>query len=150
MMVLLPVYEFEIQEFEGSVPLKGFYRDLNSKQLKEIESKHKEYNDAVKKGVELERKLKRAIEKLAIATRKEDWENVEKLTNEKFELEDQLMEHSVKIKPEDKENAIVKWKMNICLTGDDKDKIIDLAENYGYIKVQKTIFEAIQEKKQEK
>ena len=50
MMVLLPIYEFEFQEFEDSAPLKGFYRDLNSKELKELESKHKEYNDAVKKG----------------------------------------------------------------------------------------------------
>ncbi len=40
--------------------------------------------------------------------------------------------------------------MNICLTGESKDKIIALAESYGYLKVQKTIFEAIQEKKQEK
>ena len=150
MTVLLPIHEFEMKEFEDSTPLKGFYRDLNSKEIKELEKKHKEYSDAVKKGLDLEKKLKRTIEQLEISKRKEDWEQVEKLTNVKFDLEDKLMELGEKTKPEDKENDIVKWKMNICLTGDDKDKIIALAESYGYLKVQKTIFEAIQEKKQEK
>ena len=149
MMVLLPIYEFEMKEFEDSTPLKGFYRDLNSKELKELDKKHKEYTDAIKKGVDLEKKLKRTIEQLAIFTRKEDLEKIEELTNEKYKLEDDLQSLTEKIKPEDKENDIVKWKMNICLTGEDKDKIIALAESYGYIKVQKTIFEAIQEKKQE-
>lgn len=147
MVVLLPVYEFEIKEFEDSMPLKGFYRDLNSKELKELDKKHKEYTDAVKKGQELEKKLKRTVEQLAISTRKEDWENVEKLTNSKYKLEDELSLLTEKTKPEDKENDIVKWKMDICLTGEDKDKLIQLAENYGYLKVQKTIFEAIAEKK---
>lgn len=147
MVVLLPVYEFEIKEFEDSTPLKGFYRDLNSKELKELDKKHKEYTDAVKKGQELEKKLKRTVEQLAISTRKEDWENVEKLTNSKYKLEDELSLLTEKTKPEDKENDIVKWKMDICLTGEDKDKLIQLAENYGYLKVQKTIFEAIAEKK---
>ena len=150
MMVLLPIYKFEFKEFEDSVPLKGFYRDLNSKELKELDKKHKEYTDAVKKGLDLEKSLKRTIEKLAIFTRKEDWAKVEELTNDKDKFEDELSALSEKTKPEDKENAIVKWKMGICLSGEDKDKIIDLAENYGYVKVQKTIFEAIQEKKQEK
>lgn len=149
MTVLLPVHEFEMKEFDDSTPLKGFYRDLNSKELKELDKKHKEYTDAIKKGVDLEKKLKRTIEQLAIFTRKEDLEKIEELTNEKYKLEDDLQSLTEKIKPEDKENDIVKWKMNICLTGEDKDKIIALAESYGYIKVQKTIFEAIQEKKQE-
>ena len=150
MTVLLPVHEFEMKEFEDSIPLKGFYRDLNSKEIKELEKKHKEYSDAVKKGLDLEKKLKRTIEQLEISKRKEDWEQVEKLTNVKFDLEDKLMDHGEKTKPGDKENDIVKWKMNICLTGDDKDKIIALAESYGCLKVEKTIIEAIQEKKQEK
>ena len=147
MIVLLPVYEFEIKEFEDSTTLKGFYRDLNSKELKELDKKNKEYTDAVKKGVDLEKKLKRTIEQLSIFTRKEDLGKIEELTNKKYELEDDLQSLTEKIKPEDKENDIVKWKMNICLTGEDKNKIISLAESYGYIKVQKTIFEAIQEKK---
>lgn len=150
MTVLLPVYEFEFQEFEDSTPLKGFYRDLNSKELKELDKKNKAFNDIVKQGTDLERKLKRVNEKLDTATRKEDWSLKELLQKEKYSLEDELLALTEKNNPEDKENDVIKWKMNICLTGKDKDKIIALAENYGYIKVQKTIFEAIQEKKQGK
>ena len=150
MTVLLPVYEFEFQEFEDSTPLKGFYRDLNSKELKELDKKNKAFNDIVKKGTDLERKLRRVNEKLDTATRKEDWSSKELLQKEKYSLEDELLALTEKNNPEDKENDVIKWKMNICLTGEDKDKIIALAESYGYLKVQKTIFEAIQEKKQEK
>ena len=150
MTVLLPIYEFEFQEFEDSTPLKGFYRDLNSKELKELDKKNKAFNDIVKKGTDLERKLRRVNEKLDTATRKEDWSLKELLQKEKYSLEDELLALTEKNNPEDKENDVIKWKMNICLTGEDKDKIIALAESYGYLKVQKTIFEAIQEKKQEK
>ena len=150
MTVLLPIYEFEFQEFEDSTPLKGFYRDLNSKELKELDKKNKAFNDIVKKGTDLERKLRRVNEKLDTATRKEDWSLKELLQKEKYSLEDELLALTEKNNPEDKENDVIKWKMNICLTGEDKDKIIALAESYGYLKVQKTIFEAIQEKKQGK
>ena len=148
MTVLLPVYEFEFQEFEDSTPLKGFYRDLNSKELKELDKKNKAFNDIVKQGTDLERKLKRVIEKIDTATRKEDWEAKDKLQDEKYALEDELLALADKTNPDDKGNDVIKWKMNICLTGEDKDKIIALAESYGYQKVQKIIFEAIQEKKQ--
>jgi hypothetical protein len=147
MFTLLPIYEFEFQEYEDSEPLKGVYRDLNSKELKELENKNKEYSKAINQGKDLEKKLKRVIELSLIAEKNDDWKTLETLTTQKHDLEDKLSDLSDKTKPTDKENELIKWKMSICLSGQDKDKIIALAESYGYSKVQNIIFQAINEKK---
>jgi hypothetical protein len=147
MITLLPIYEFEFQEYEDSEPLKGVYRDLNSKELKELENKNKEYSKAINQGKDLEKKLKRVIELSLIAEKNDDWKTLETLTTQKHDLEDKLSDLSDKTKPTDKENELIKWKMSICLSGQDKDKIIALAESYGYSKIQNIIFQAINEKK---
>lgn len=147
MVTLLPIYEFEFKEYEDSEPLKGVYRDLNSKELKELENKNKEYSKAINQGKDLEKKLKRVIELSLIAEKNDDWKTLETLTTQKHDLEDKLSDLSDKTKPTDKENDLIKWKMSICLSGQDKDKIIALAESYGYSKVQNIIFQAINEKK---
>ena len=150
MITLLPIYEFEFKEYEDSEPLKGVYRDLNSKELKELENKEKAYSKVIKEGADLEKKLRRIAELSLIAEKNNEWKTLETLTTQKHDLEDKLSDLSDKTKPEDKQNELIKWKMSICLSGQDKDKIIALAESYGYAKVQNIIFQAINEKKSTK
>lgn len=134
-------------QFGNETEFKATFRELTKKELTEFKAKNEAIDKYIKDGQKTIEQIKRTSKLIEIKEKTEDWEGVEKLTLEMHKLEDSLYKLTDKFDAESERLKVLKERFELCLGGDNKDDIIELAETYGYDTLMNTITEAIREGK---
>jgi len=130
--------------------LLGTFRDLTKKEQNDFKNKNEAVETTIKKAQKIIDSIKRNARYIEIKEKTEDWSGIEKLTTENYKLEDELVKITDKFNADDERRNILKDRFTLCLGGEHKDEITELAEAYGYEELMKVIGEAIAEGKQKK
>lgn len=134
-------------QFGNETEYKGTFRELTKKELQDFKAKNEAIDKYIKDGQKNIEQIKRTHKLIEIKEKTEDWEGVEKLTYELHKLEDSLYKLTDKFDAENERLKLLKERFDVCLGGEQKDEIIELAETYGYDTIMNTITEAIREGK---
>lgn len=129
--------------------LKGTFREYTKEEQINANNKHKALLKKNEEAEKITRSLQRLYRKIDIKLKLEDYEAVDKLDDEISKLEDKA-EKLGKGVDLDVYNEGLKERFELCLGGDDKEDILELADRVGYAKVYEKIAEAIQAGKPKK
>ena len=147
MLNLFNKFELKIVSVDGvEETLKGTFRDYTKQEVKEIKENNKEIEKMQKEVFKLIKDARRLDEQIEIAKKLNKWDEVSTLTDKKYKLEDKMESYD---DTKDKLEETLKARFNKCLSGDDKDKILEYCEQLTYERMMKAIQEAIAEGKQE-
>lgn len=142
-------FKFTVKDQNGSEKeLSGTFRELTKKEQHDFKVKNEAIEKTVKKAQSIIDKLKRNVKMIEIKEKTEDWAGVESLTVENFQLEDDLIKITDKFDVEEERKAIMKTRFVLCLGGENRDEIIELAETYGYEELMSVVAKAVVEGKQ--
>jgi len=125
--------------------LNGFFRDFTKEEHIAFQNKNKKIEKLVNESQSLFKSVKRAIKKVELKEKLEDYLALEKAQDELYELEDKLDETNTKFNEDEALKNMLKERFDICLGGKDAEKILELAEIHGYEKVYETITDSIVE-----
>lgn len=137
-------------QFGETAEYKGTFRELTKKELAEFKAKNETTSATIKKAQALIEKAKRITKSIEIKEKLEDWASVDELTKDLHKTEDELYKLSDKFDAESERLNMIKERFELCLGGEQKDEIIDLADTYGYDTLMDIITEAIREGKSNK
>lgn len=147
MLNLFNKFELKIVSVDGvEETLKGTFRDYTKQEVVELKKNNKEIEKTQQKVFKLIKEAKRLDEKIEIAKRLNFWQEVSNLTEKKYAIEDEMESFD---KTADKLEEMLKVRFEKCLSGDDKDKILEYCEQLTYERMMKAIQESIAEGKQE-
>jgi hypothetical protein len=144
--------------FEMEVPrpgkpnkkLSGYIRDLTIEEKENFEADAEELRELRKTSRKLIRKLDRITRRVALAEKREDFAALEKLMDESVAIEDELDELGDAHDIEKLNEAQAKERLELCLTGGDREEILELAERHGYVRVLEVILVSAQESEAER
>jgi hypothetical protein len=130
--------------------LSGTFRDLTKKEQNDFKNKNEAVEVTIKKAQKIIDTIKRNARYIEIKEKTEDWGGIEKLTTDNYKLEDELIKITEKFNADEERRNILKDRFTLCLGGEHKDVIMELAEAYGYEELMKVIGEAVAEGKSAK
>jgi len=130
--------------------LSGTFRDFTKQEQNSFKNKNEAVEATIKKAQKIIDSIKRNARFIDIKEKTEDWAGIEKLTVENYKLEDELVKITDKFNADDERRNILKDRFTLCLGGEHKDEIMELADTYGYEELMKVIGEAIAEGKPKK
>ena len=140
-------FTLEHEENGNEIEIKGYVRELTKVERKELKSMFKEEESKEKKLQELSRinkklniDLKKAEEDMDYAVAKDVNDKLEKLNSDFETIKAELDNADILEKA-------LKARFEKTVISDDKDKLRELAEAYGYELILQTINEDIQAKK---
>lgn len=139
-------FQFTLRDQDGNETiLKGTFRTYTKEEQSEAKKKYDEYMKGADEVRKLGRKLERTMKQLEIKEKLEDYDAVDKLYTEQTKLEDKI--EALGKKFDGVENDGLKDRFEKCLGGDQRDEIMQLAEQVGYDVVYAKISEGVQEGK---
>lgn len=139
-------FEFTLRDGVETI-LKGSLRELTKKEFSEFNSQE----GKIKEVVDVSRTNSQEItylKELFELQKQNDLLKAEETLTKLNTIEKEANEFIKQNNPDELLEGLVKKRIHTCLEGENKAKIIDLAESYGYRVIFNIIQEAINEKKQ--
>ena len=140
--------EFDLEVGEDTY--SGMFKDLTKKQDKELNKtlqKRKDKNTALQN---LLKKIKKQERKIFVAEKQELWKEISTLEKSLDTLEAQTQKIVSELEDSDVLDTMFKSRLTMSISGEDKQKIMAIGEEYGYERVFSTIIDDIREKQEKK
>jgi len=140
--------EFDLEVGEDTY--SGMFKDLTKKQDKELNKtlqKRKDKNTALQN---LLKKIKKQERKIFVAEKQELWKEISTLEKSLDTLEAQTQKIVSELEDSDVLDSMFKSRLTMSISGEDKQKIMAIGEEYGYERVFSTIIDDIREKQEKK
>lgn len=145
-MILLDLnnpFTFTLRDQDGNeTELKGTFREYTRQEQKDAKDKYTKLLTVAEDLQKIGRKIARNERQIEIKEKLEDYKAVDKLVTATNKLEDELEALGATVDKDSGDNSL-KERFNVCLGGDQKDEIIELAENVGYQTVYAKIIEGL-------
>jgi len=151
-MILLDLsnpFEFTLRDQDGNeTQIKGTFREYTKKEQQEAKDKYEKLIATAEKVNLIARKITRNEKLIEVKEKLEDYQSMDKLLTDTNKLEDELIKINKTVNVDEAGDGL-KDRFALCLGGEQKDEIIDLAETVGYQKVYEKIAEGVIKGKQE-
>lgn len=138
-------FTITIDDGETTKDLKGTFRDFTRQEKEDFEQKHHDAHVQVKKSQSLVRKIEQLQRIVSLKEKQEDYEGQEMAMQELSSLVEELEAATEKVVFGANDDTLLRERFDVCLGGEDRELIIEIAETVGYAKVYHTITEAISE-----
>jgi spore cortex formation protein SpoVR/YcgB (stage V sporulation) len=138
------------QPGKANKKLSGFLRDLTKEEKEDFEADSQELRELRKKSRKMLRELERITRRVTLAEKRQDFDALEKLLDEAVAIEDELDEigdeHDIAKLNEEQ----ARERLELCLSGSDRDEIMSLAERHGHVRVLETVMASAHEAETER
>ena len=141
------IFEEEFTLEVGEDKYTGTIRDLTKKERAENKKKQDKPLSLIAKANKLATSIERLEKRIEIKEKLGEWSESEKLLIQIEKKKDDLEKSNIELEGNNFSDEIFKDRLEVSLSGDDKQKILDIGEEYGYQLVFETIQKDIIEKK---
>jgi hypothetical protein len=141
-------FEFTLKDqFGNTKTVSGTFRELTKKEHDDFKKKNKTLEASAREGEGFVKKINHTKKLINLREKSGEYNVAANLMADLEAIERDFDAFSSSFDPVKERNDVLRARFNLCLGGDDRTEILEIAELYGFDRVLETILKAISEDK---